>query len=220
MSLILEALKKLEREKQASGDGLVVLGPTAWPAHQRRSRWGARLLGAGLLAALLLAGFGWWRRPAAPPGSAPRAAQVRETSTPAAPTTIDAASEPLPARTARVVRTPARPAPATRTDRPVPTHHVAPDTISERASSPAATTANQGSAPPSRPATKTPPKAADQADTPLVLQAISERDGQPVAILNGRLVRAGDAFDGVHIIRIGPTEVEVEVDDQRRILSF
>ena len=45
----------------------------------------------------------------------------------------------------------------------------------------------------------------------LRLNAISERDGQPVAIVNDRLVREGDSFDGVRVLRIGEAEVEVEV---------
>ena len=45
----------------------------------------------------------------------------------------------------------------------------------------------------------------------LVLHAISEQDGVPVAVVNDRVVREGDRFDGVRILRIGAAEVEVEV---------
>ena len=43
------------------------------------------------------------------------------------------------------------------------------------------------------------------------LNAISQQDGQPVAVIDGRLVREGDSVDGVRVLRIGETEVEVEV---------
>jgi hypothetical protein len=52
------------------------------------------------------------------------------------------------------------------------------------------------------------------------LNAISRQDGHPVALLNDRLVREGDAFDGVRIVRIGETEVEIEVGGKRRVIGF
>jgi hypothetical protein len=54
----------------------------------------------------------------------------------------------------------------------------------------------------------------------LVLNAISEQDGHPVALINDRLVREGDEFDGVKILHIGETEVEVEHGGQRRVIRF
>ena len=62
--------------------------------------------------------------------------------------------------------------------------------------------------------------AAPAADPVLRLQAISERDGTPVAVVNDRIVREGDRFDGVRVLRIGAAEVEVEVNGARRILRF
>ena len=41
-----------------------------------------------------------------------------------------------------------------------------------------------------------------------------------MAILNDRLVREGDIFDGILVVRIGEAEVEVEVDGKRRIVRF
>ena len=41
-----------------------------------------------------------------------------------------------------------------------------------------------------------------------------------MALLNDRLVRAGDSFDGIRVIRIGESEVEVEVRGQRRVIRF
>ena len=54
----------------------------------------------------------------------------------------------------------------------------------------------------------------------LLLQAISERDGKPIAVLNSRVVHEGDRFDGVTVVRIGADEVEIEVQGQRRVLRF
>ncbi len=54
----------------------------------------------------------------------------------------------------------------------------------------------------------------------LRLNAITQRDGRPVALVNDRLVFEGDSFDGVKILRIGEAEVEVEVHGQRRVLRF
>jgi hypothetical protein len=77
-----------------------------------------------------------------------------------------------------------------------------------------------GSPAPTGPAEPTPPATAAPGERPLRLTAISERDGHPVALLNDRLVREGDSFDGVRVLRIHATEVEVEVDGERRIVGF
>src|SRR6185436_11893201 len=50
------------------------------------------------------------------------------------------------------------------------------------------------------------------------LSAISELNGQKVAIVNGRLVREGDSYGGVHVLRIGVGEVEV--GGRRFVLTF
>jgi hypothetical protein len=52
------------------------------------------------------------------------------------------------------------------------------------------------------------------------LQAISLRDGKPVAVLDGRLVYEGESFDGVRVVRIGEAEVELEVDGRRLVVGF
>jgi hypothetical protein len=54
----------------------------------------------------------------------------------------------------------------------------------------------------------------------LRLNAISQRDGRPVALINDRLVFEGDSFDGIKVLRIGETEVELEVRGERRLLRF
>ena len=52
------------------------------------------------------------------------------------------------------------------------------------------------------------------------LEAISARDGVPVAVINQKVVRAGDAVDGARVLRIGTMDVEVDVDGTRRTLRF
>jgi len=41
-----------------------------------------------------------------------------------------------------------------------------------------------------------------------------------VAVLNDQLVREGDTFDGVRVLRIGADEVEIEVAGHRRVVKF
>jgi hypothetical protein len=54
----------------------------------------------------------------------------------------------------------------------------------------------------------------------LRLQAISERDGKPIALVNDHLMREGDEFEGVRVLSIRGTEVEVEVQGRRTVLRF
>ncbi|HZM50158.1 MAG TPA: hypothetical protein VFE68_06690, partial [Vicinamibacteria bacterium] len=68
--------------------------------------------------------------------------------------------------------------------------------------------------PPSRSAARRPGSAEFE------LQAISAQNGQPVALLNDRLVHEGDTFDNVKVVRIGVDEVEIEVAGRRRIVKF
>ena len=63
-------------------------------------------------------------------------------------------------------------------------------------------------------ATKSPPRRSP------ALQAISRRDGRPVAIIDGRLVHEGDQYDDIVILRIGEDEVELELDGRRQVLRF
>jgi len=190
VSLILDALKKLEREKNPREPGVLVVGSVPW-GEGRRSRRPLALAAAGLLA-LAFAAWWWWR-PAphksagapAPTSPAPASSPV-VTGTPAAP---NPSSTLVPASTA--------PAP--------PARHLAIPTLDETAGPPAP----PGEAPP-----------AAGAPDDLRLNAITRRDGRPVALVNDRLVFEGDSFDGVKILRIGEAEVEVEVHGRRRVLRF
>ena len=184
MSLIFEALRKLEREKQAPERGILVVGPTTWAgSNARRARLGLAALGAlGLVGVGVLIGA-LARRPAQPQAA------------PVAP----ASSAPAATLGAAPMATPeVRPALGT-------TPVAAPRPPARAASAPVAA------------ATPPPP------DVPsLTLQAVSEQDGNPVALINDRLLREGDAFDGVKVLRIAPGEVEVEIEatGERRVLRF
>jgi hypothetical protein len=208
MSLILDALKKLDREKDARDPGVVVVGSVPWGARQP-SRRPLALAGLAALLLAVLAGAWWALRPtprATPPAPAVPPAAVPTTVAPRSPV----ATVPSPAQP-RTASPPAAARDAVPPERP-PVLAPAP------APPPASTTAAPAEVVPG----EAPAAATGAARSPdeLVLQAISERDGRPVALLNDRLVREGDSFDGVTVVRIGASEVEVEVRGRRRVLRF
>jgi len=192
LSLILEALKKLDREKQAPDRGLLVVGPASWPS--RRGGRATAAMSALVGGVLAIAGMGavlWLYGKRSPTADAP----------PPAPA---AAHTPAPVL-----------APPTSERPPVATGR-APATAPSPAGSPARASAPvPGELPPARAA-----KAASPAADRFQLQAISAQDGHPVAVLNDRLVREGDLFDGVRVVRIGADEVEIEVAGRRRLVKF
>lgn len=235
MSLILEALRKLDREKQTPERGLVVTGATAWARAEPRR--GARLALIALIGAALGTGAYLWRgRGTSAPAPAPGGATaVSPSATPpgAAAVAPDAEEWQLtaPAEHAgaadRAARGPATPAPgAAATPRPGDAArgaHLLGVAVAE--------------APGDDPAPSVPAGAADatlsepgrarrdglaQPAPPdeVILQAVTERDGLPIAIVNGRLVREGDSFDGIRILRILPSEVEIEIKGERRTVTF
>lgn len=57
------------------------------------------------------------------------------------------------------------------------------------------------------------PSRAAGSTPPLVLQAISERDSRPIAIINDQLVREGDKVGPARVLRIGPDSVEVLLEN-------
>jgi len=219
VSLILDALRKLEREKRAHEPGVLVVGSVPWGARSRTRRL---LLGAGAVLALALAVLAGWlmRRTPTLPDAAHPAAAVSPTPVAAsvAPTPLPAT--PPPAALAR--EEDAAPAP------PILLSH--PPVLERPATPPARAAAAEEQKPevaaptPSvvAPAPSAAPAAAPSPTVPddLRLSAISRRDGKPVALINDRLVFEGDSFDGVRVIRIGEAEVEVEVKGQRRVLRF
>jgi hypothetical protein len=180
VSLILDALRKLEHEKNAREPGVLVVGSVPW-GERRRPRWPLALV-VSTLVALAIAGWWWLRATAHPTASTPGAVSPASTLSP------------------RVAVSPTAPPRAT----------LAPSLT--------------GPAPPARRLDVPTPAAAAAETRPapveLRLNAITSRDGRPVALVNDRLVFEGDSFDGVRILRIGEAEVEVEVRGQRRVLRF
>ena len=232
MSLILEALKKLEREKQAGEPGFVVLSHLPWAAGRSRGAWAA-WSAAGLLAvAAVGAAFWHWPRPrvapaaeapaaASPPSTAPagsRLAAVPSTTSasagPGRPADVETGVGEPPVVPQRPFARPAETAPAAAAS---PADAAHPRTAPEGGppAAPSIEGASAGAAPVATIPAPTPTPGVE-----LRLNAISVRDGLPVAILNDRLVREGDIFDGIRVLRIGEAEVEVEVAGERRTLRF
>jgi hypothetical protein len=210
VSLVLEALKKLDREKGREERGFVVMAATPWPTRAAR-RW-------PLWAALaVVVAAGAWEivirkaaRPATAVAPAPTATPVPAVAAPTATLALGpAASVPvsvLPAAPALAVRRPAarttataEPSPAAADPEAVP----APPAATPAASAPRAAAAAASPAPPA-----------------LVLQAISERDGKPIAIVNDHLVREGDEVDGIRVLAIRADSVDVEFQGRRTTLRF
>jgi hypothetical protein len=198
VSLIFEALKKLDREKQTPERGVVVLGATTWAARREgRSRVLLQLATSLALLAVGAAVAVWWLAPGArsKPASGPSPSTNAATGTlaPVTPAPIAAPSaSSLPPYTALQAQAPTsvRPVPppgerAART-RPAPTPSVTP------------------------------------AVEPFALQAVTEQDGEPVALINQRVLRVGEGFDGMRVLRITPTEVEIEIEasGRRQTLMF
>lgn len=239
MSLILDALRKLERERETPEAGVTVVGAVPWgeASRSRRTRLAA---GAGIVLGLAVA-LAWLLRrdpqtpvvephaPAAspvggssptPPATSPHPRSIQRALTP--PSTQLAPAPP----TIRLSRPQVSGAPS----RPRVTPAPEPASVSPAATpeSVAAEPDESRTSPPSSPAEAAaeaadeapPAPAAAAAPAELRLNAISQRDGRPVALINDRLVFEGDSFEGVRVIRIGDTEVEVEVNGQRRVLRF
>ncbi len=224
MSLILDALRKLERQKTEQEPSVLVVGSVPWGGTSRRRQL---LLAAGAAAVLASGVFvGWLLRPGAPPPATAAkpaaetfAAPQPSTSMPKIPATAPALDELPSAPPLRLSRPLPAPARADRALRPLPDQTpAAPTPDSATASAPVATPADSISvAPGAAGVAETAPAAAPGE---LRLSAISQRDGRPVALINDRLVFEGDSFDGVRVLRIGELEVEVEVRGVRRELRF
>jgi hypothetical protein len=186
MSLILEALRKLERDKDAPERGFVVMTHVPWAQGGGRSRLASIAALAVAVAAGALAVALWRGRAARPP-----APETRALVTAAPPATLPAAPVSSPST--------------------FEAKALALESLRQ---------ADAATATPSPPVAATTPQPGSTSASELRLNAISRQDDKPVAILNDRLVREGDVFDGIRVIRIGDTEVEVEVKGRRRVLTF
>jgi hypothetical protein len=187
MSLILDALRKLEREKRSPQRGFVVVGSTP----PRTATHGA--LAGALAAAALLVPLTWWL--------ASRSARPAEAPLPAPPPPSTEPSRVPPETDPAVLVQPSAPA----------------GTTGPSAAVAASARAAAGALAP--PAPRRSPSPAIPAPE-WVLQAITRREGRPLALINDRLVREGDSLDGARVVRIGDSEVELEVAGRRLVLSF
>lgn len=178
MSLVLEALRKLDREKGRDERGFVVMAAAPWPTRARRvPLWVA----AGVAAVAAAAAVFLMMRPPRPSAPALPAASAAMAAASASPSTP--AASPTPAATL-----------------PMPVYVPAP----RRAATPA---------PP-------PPTASPAAAPALRLQAVSERDGRPIALINDRLLRVGDEIEGMKVLAIRADEVDLEIKGRRTTLRF
>ncbi|MCM2256538.1 MAG: hypothetical protein NDJ94_12800 [Vicinamibacteria bacterium] len=225
MSLILEALRKLEREKQAADrPGFVVLPAASW--GEGRSRAGL-LFGLVLLCAVFTAlGIGLYM-------GALRTARVREQVAQPTPAAPQAPIDPLPAPSAA----PATPGPATAATptRPVPPYVEQPTTAAPAVAAPTSPAVSPTTSavvepelvadaaegePLAAPVTAATPAAPRRTGPSLVLTAIGARDGRAVAVIDDRLVHEGDEYDGWRVIAIGTDSVLVQYRGERRTLRF
>jgi hypothetical protein len=224
VSFILDALKKLEREKQAREPGVVVVGPVPWGGADRGG--GRRkLVLSGVALAAIVGGTGWWLASGSrfDAGAKPLPTSSTKAGPKAAPVAATQQASPVQREPSTAPRRAAATAPA-----PAPRRLGLPgnETVVPRAGAPEPTVSEEGAPPPVETAVvveDVPPASPvvdDPEDAEFRLSAISTRDGEPVAILNDRLVREGDAFDRIRILRIGPTEIEIEVDGERRTIGF
>ena len=199
MSLILDALKKLEREKQAGPPGVVVVGHVPWGGGGRRL---VPLVAAAVLT-MVAAGGAFWAL-GRPPAASPSTPGARTGDTP-------------PAREGSPVAPVGSPVPPRMANGPA---GVAADAAIAVPPSPRRLELPVAAAKEGAEASAAPVSAPTPGVEEFHLNAISIRDGAPIALLNDRLVREGDSFDGVRVIRIGEAEVEIEIRGRRRIIRF
>jgi len=194
VSLIMEALKKLERERDTQGSGFLVLAPTPWPATRGRI---LRVALLALVAGAFAGGSGWavWQLLAR--HDAPAA--VAEAPRPATRPAPEGSASPVAAIAPPIWDAGSRP--------PVPAATRPPASTVPR---PAAVAPDRAAAAP-----------APAAPEPVFrLEAVSSQDGHPVAVINGQLVREGETVDGARVVHIAADHVELEVQGRRRVIGF
>ncbi len=207
VSVIFDALNKLNKEKRAPKTGMLIVG--AGSIDGRRRGVSGSLVGAASIGVLLLGvAAWWWTRDVAEPvpakptvaagqaGSDRPAAEGRSARTPDGPTVLpgDLAVVPPAIVPAGIANASGEPGSGSDNEEPDP--------------KPAATArGNLDTPPPSEP-------------EQLRLEAITVRDGGPVAIVSGRLVREGDVFDGIEVVRIDEAEVELFLQAENRTLAL
>jgi hypothetical protein len=215
VSFILDALKKLEREKDTREPGVVMVGPVPWGGRDRRRR-APGLAAAGVVMLLALgAAFLWLRSGRVSPSDGGADAQTAAPAT----ETATAAPDAAPAREAGAIPPLSPDGEGARSveaelETPPPRKTLSPSTRD----TPLVVPDEGEGIPPENAAAE--PAPLPSAEPEYRLTAISSRDGHPIALLNDRLVREGDSFDGVTVVEIGETSVEIEVDGQRQTIGF
>jgi hypothetical protein len=223
VSLILEALKKLERDKQVEArSGFLVMGARPWPARgEGRATLGLAIGGGiGLVGLGALASFWLFHRAPAPATAAvpvAPAAPIAASSGPSGPTTPVAAPAAAVSRVESMPRDRATTAPMA----PAPPIANASAASVEPARIPLTVITSHGvtTMPADAEATAA-PSAGPTAVPRFRLSAISQKDGKPVAVLNDRVVQEGDSFDDVTVVRIGDSEIELKVAGKPVTVSF
>ena len=229
MSLILEALKKLERDKQVDGrTGFLVMAARPWPTAGENRRMIFIGVAAGAVVMMVLgAGLALWvsRSGARPPVAHAPAPAAPATAAAVVPATAPpAASSVLPASVSPPAAAPVVPAPASNASSPPSTRRAAGPSVA--AAPPVAASASVDPVASETLEPRSPVHVLTPTATPAStlarfrLTAISERDGKPVAILNERLVHEGDSFDDVTVVRIGAGEVELTVGGKPLVVRF
>jgi len=211
VSLVLEALRRVEKSSASPGTVGVSVSSNRPAARRRGSLFPLLLgLGTGALALFFFTEPRPERRPVAPAQApvpapvAPALAPVVKATMPSPPAPAD--EEPRPGRgtssTLPPVGEKSKSEPS-RESPPSKEEELRPRDLSP--ARPAEADASARSPDPRAPA----PGA-------LVLQAISERDSRPIAVISDQLVREGDLIAGVRVLSIGADSVEIRLESGRQ----
>lgn len=229
MSLILDALRKIEQERRYAGEHGEAPAARGIALESSRRRRAISLLAVmvviAVISALLTAGAFRFLRDGGetPPEIAAEAsAPVASVEAPLDPPAVEtrlAKAEPEPSAPRRAPE-PAPPPPSYAPSSPAPLPP-ATDAVDEEPSA-AFRLVGQGS--PSRTAPisdSTPREAERDPDLPrLVLQGTSVIDGKPVAVISDQRVFEGDHIEGAVVIRIQERAVELEFEGRRFTLTL
>ena len=227
MSFILDALKKVDRERDAAEEGIVMQGGRVWGESRWAGSWGwGAILGLaiatfGLASVALFRSFQLETREAAAVASEPQTVESSSVETPASISNgMDDAGSSDEGRLA-----PNKPSREFSTVEASPTGVIEPGTFPEARLVEADVlaelvppvrlvggVATERSSPPNPEAEQEEPPV----DLPpLALQGTSVIDGKPVAVVNYQRVFEGDIIEGARVIKILDRAVELEFQGNR-----
>lgn len=198
MSLVLEALRRVE--KPAATPGSIGVAVASFRPNQRRSRAVPPLLLGALCGVALL----WSFTPAVPPpdpnGPGPSSQPAEVAGPVSRPGDSVLAHRANQARRSQLMKN-------LRALAAMPLPAESPPRVAGAVEEPAVP--------------GTPAPAPLKVAASFVLQAISERDSHPIAIINEQLVKEGDLIGPVRVLKIGPDFVEVALPAGRsQIIRF